>query len=261
MTTMPPEMSTTATNPSVASLPASRVSSESLTALQVSRSRFMITDILAAHQSNHSNQPQTPLNPQQQQQHAALQHYIAQQQHLLQQRHQQHIAAAAASSASVSPPSSPAETQHSLQQQQQQHLPPPSAGSSHPAPPPPHLPPHHPLAHLPPSALMAFPSAHNGFNAAAAAHYAALQQRDERERLRDFDNHLHHHNSYRNQSSQDLDHDDRSRSPPAMFTRDSRDLNGQALQNNNAVGGGGGGSSISGDQASTIEDSDSDCGK
>ncbi|XP_023296785.2 homeobox protein B-H2-like [Lucilia cuprina] len=245
MTTMPPEMSTSATNPSVA-LPNSRVSSESLSALQVSRSRFMITDILAAHQSNHhSQQPQTQLN--QQQQHAALQHYIAQQQHLLQQRHQQHAAVAAAA---ASPPASPPQSASA------QHLPPPPPAATASVTTHPHLPPHHPLAHLPPTALMGFPSAHNGFNAAAAAHYAALQ-RDERERLREMEN----HHTYRNHVAQDLDHDDRSRSPPpSMYSRDVRDLNGQGMGSGNAVGGGGGGSSISGDQASTIEDSDSDCG-
>ncbi|KAM7348090.1 uncharacterized protein ACRADG_007516 [Cochliomyia hominivorax] len=249
MTTMPPEMSTSATNPSVA-LPSPRVTSDSLSALQVSRSRFMITDILAAHQSNHAHQPQTHLN--QQQQHAALQHYIAQQQHLLQQRHhqqqqqQQHVGSA--STASVSPPASPPHTHP-------QHLPPPPASAASSANAHPHLPSHHPLAHLPPSALMGFPSAHNGFNAAAAAHYAALQQRDERERFKEMEN----HHSYRNPSSQDLDHDDRSRSPPpSLYTRDVRDLNGQIMgSSNNTVGGG---SSVSGDQASTIEDSDSDCG-
>lgn len=251
MTTMPPEMSTSATNPSVA-LPNSRVTSDSLSALQVSRSRFMITDILAAHQSNHANQPHhTQLN--QQQQHAALQHYIAQQQHLLQQRHQQqqqHASAAVASSPPASPPQHPSNPHPP-------HLPPPPPATGAGVGGHPHLPPHHPLAHLPPSALMGFPAAHNGFNAAAAAHYAALH-RDERERLREMEN----HHSYRNQSSQDLDHDDRSRSPSAsMYARDTRDINGQGVPSGNAVGVGGGGSSISGDQASTIEDSDSDCGK
>lgn len=107
---------------------------------------------------------------------------------------------------------------------------------------------------------------HNGFNAAAAAaaHYAAIQRNErERERLRDLDD-----ISYRTPSSQGLDPDDRSRSPQPLFlNRDNRDLNGPHGMTNpgNSTGGGGGGgggdSSVSGDQASTIDDSDSDCGK
>lgn len=264
MTTMPPEMSATATNSSTVALPASRVASDSLTALQVSRSRFMITDILAAHHHHHQQQhqqhqqtsptQQTHLQQQQQQQqHAALQHYLVQQQNLLQQRHQQQH-----QNPNASPPASP----NQLNAAALPHLPPPSGIVSNT--PHSHLPTHHPLAHLPTAtALMAFPSAHNGFNAAAAAHYAALQQRDERERDH------HHHAPYRshNSSAPELDHDDRSRSPTLLsYSRDNRDLNGSVLTSANAVGGGGGGggggsSSISGDQASTIDDSDSDCGK
>uniref|UniRef100_A0A1I8NSP8 Homeobox domain-containing protein n=1 Tax=Stomoxys calcitrans TaxID=35570 RepID=A0A1I8NSP8_STOCA len=256
-TTMPPEMSSTATNPPNVTLPPSRVTTDPLTtALQASRSRFMITDILSAQQTNH--QISTPHLAGQQHQ-TALQHYIAQQHQLLQQRQQQQLSTHNGSPPSTSPPPPPPASL--------QHLPPPST-----APPiaaSPHFPPHHTLTHSPMSALMGFSSAaggHNGFSAAAAAaHYAAIQRNErERERLRDLDD-----ISYRTPpSTQCLDPDDRSRSPQPLFLRgDNRDLNGQHIGTNiggnngsHAMVGGGGDSSISGDQASTIDDSDSDSG-
>lgn len=104
------------------------------------------------------------------------------------------------------------------------------------------------------------PHAHatNGFNAAqaaAAAHYAALQHREDRERFRD----LEAAEGFRSHGQHQLDADDRSRSPqPLMYARDPRDL---SVHSQNGINGGGGSSSISGDQASTIDDSDSDSGK
>ncbi|XP_075159375.1 uncharacterized protein LOC142232439 [Haematobia irritans] len=276
-TTMPPEMSATPTNPSNVDLSPTRVKTDPLTtALQASRSRFMITDILSAHQSNNQNSNSPHITGQQHQ--AALQHYIAQQQQLLQQRQQQqnlHQPQTSHRSPSSTPPPPPVNVS-SLQ-----HLPPPSTtASSQPTTnaASPHFSPHrhhhqqhhHSLVHSPMSALMGFSSVaggHNGFSAAAAAaaHYAAIQRNErerERERLRDLDD-----ISYRtppSASSQCLDADDRSRSPQPLFLRgDNRDMNGSHfgsnISSNHAIPGGGD-SSISGDQASTIDDSDSDCG-
>ncbi|XP_005185888.2 homeobox protein B-H2-like [Musca domestica] len=283
MTTMPPEMSTTATNPSSVDLSPARANTDPLaTALHASRSRFMITDILSAQQTHQAAGPVSPPNPQpppyshqhpQQQHQAALQHYIAQQQHLLQQRHHrlQYRHHQNNNSPNSSPPPPPAPPLHSSTSSLQHHLPPPppsSSSSSSPAGTSSHFPPYHPhaLAHLPQSALMGFSVAggREMLGAAASAHYAAMQRHNERERLRDLDDLA--YRTAATQSSQNLDPDDRSRSPQPLYLRsDPRDIAiGSSAGNGGsggvAGGGGGGDSSVSGDQASTIDDSDSDCG-
>ncbi|XP_061398518.1 homeobox protein B-H2-like [Musca vetustissima] len=285
---MPPEMSTTATNPSSVDLSTTRVNNDPLaTALHASRSRFMITDILSAQQTTDSATPQNPQPPyshphqQQQQHHAALQHYIAQQQHLIQQRHQRlqnqqhHHPQQHSRSPNSSPPPPPPSSHNSSTSSLHQHLPPPMAAaspSSSSGPTTTTFPPYHPqhhhpsLGHLPQSAaLMGFSVAggremFGGAAAAAGAHYAAIHRHNERERLRELDD-----LAYRTatQNSQNLDPDDRSRSPQPLYLRgDNRDMGfGSSAGNGGgiATAGGGGDSSISGDQASTIDDSDSDC--